>query len=103
AARAAFDATAERLLIARFLKLASPFAALAPEQARSLAGHLTRQTVPAGASVVRQGEVGDTAYLVQSGRLEVVLEAEEGAERRLATLRPGTIVGEAALLSQAPR
>src|SRR5712692_9264565 len=103
AARAAFDAAAELLLTARFLKLASLFAALAPAQARALAAHLARQTVPAGTSVVRQGEVGDAAYLVQSGRVEVVLQADDGAEQRLATLRPGTIFGETALLTQAPR
>lgn len=103
AARAAFDAAAERLHTARFLKLASPFAALAPAQTLALAGHLTRQEVAAGTTVVRQGEVGDTAYLVLSGRLEVVLEADDGTEHRLATLRPGMMFGETALLTRAPR
>ena len=48
------------------------------------------------------GEYGEECYLLRSGQVEVVVE-EEGGERSLATLEAGSLFGEAALLTDAPR
>src|SRR3954471_11253126 len=76
-AQRAFGWIAGHRMTARFLKLASPFAALTPDQTHALSKKIQRQTVAAGDIVVRQGDEGDTAFLVMKGSLDAVLEAED--------------------------
>jgi len=94
---------AETLVMIKFLKQASPFTPLSGEQLRQLIPRLERRGVSEGETVVRQGEPGDACYLVRSGRVEVAVQGPDGEERQLATLGPGCLFGEAALLTQAPR
>lgn len=103
AARSAFSGAAEEMLVAKFLKLASPFATLDGERLRYLASRLERLCVPASEDVIRQGEAGDACYLLREGRVEVLVREDGGEERSLATLGPGSLFGEAALLTDAPR
>lgn len=99
----ALSAVTEDMAIGNFLKRASPFASLDAALLRSLGERLERKAVPEGATIVRQGEPGDACYLISSGRVEVLAEGGETSGRRLATLGPGTLFGEAALLTGAPR
>jgi len=57
----------------------------------------------AGSVVLREGEVADRAYVIESGELEVRKRGEDGVEHTLATLGPGAWVGEMALLLELPR
>ncbi|MBP2315949.1 cyclic nucleotide-binding domain-containing protein [Azospirillum soli] len=57
---------------------------------------------PAGTVLIRQGEPGDRAWLIEAGELEVLLEGPEGM-RRLGTVGRGAIVGEMALLDDGLR
>jgi putative peptide zinc metalloprotease protein len=102
-ARTVFSEGAEEMLVARFLKQASPFATLDATQLRQLASRLEAMSVPAGDDVIRQGETGDACYLLREGRVEIVAQKDGGEERNLATLGPGSLFGEAALLTDAPR
>jgi CRP-like cAMP-binding protein len=52
-----------------------------------------------GEIIVRQGEVGDCMFFVQSGKVEVIKESE-GREIRLAELGPGEFFGEMALFEK---
>jgi CRP-like cAMP-binding protein len=52
-----------------------------------------------GEIIVRQGEVGDCMYFVQSGKVEVIKESE-GREVRLAELGEGEFFGEMALFER---
>ena len=52
-----------------------------------------------GEVIVRQGDVGDCMYVIQSGKVEVVLE-KEGKEIRLAELGEGEFFGEMALFEK---
>lgn len=54
----------------------------------------------AGATILREGDVGDCAYFIRKGQVEVIRE-KDGAV--LATRGPGEYFGEMALLSNAPR
>ena len=74
------------------------FAPLARPLLETLAGALTRVDVPAGTTVVTEGEVGDRFYVVSEGRLDAV---HAGAV--LSTMRQGECFGEIALLSDVPR
>lgn len=58
--------------------------------------------IPAETLLVRQGEAGDCAWLIQSGELEVLLEGPDGP-RRLGTVGANAIVGEMALLDDGLR
>lgn len=53
--------------------------------------------------VFRQGDAADAMYFVQSGRLTVELESEDGRTLRLRKLGPGTVFGEMGIYTQAPR
>ena len=102
-ARAAFTQMTDDLLVTKFLKQASPFSTLNGERLRLLAGRLERLDVPAGDTIIRQGETGEECYLLRSGRAEVLAQGPQGGERNLATLGPGSLFGEAALLTDEPR
>jgi len=55
-----------------------------------------------GDPIVRQGEVGDCMYVVQTGEVEVVLDLE-GEEQHLAVLGPGDFFGEMAVFQRETR
>ncbi len=57
----------------------------------------------AGQVIVRQGDQGDSFYVVAGGRCIVQREAASAKSVRLAELEPGACFGEAALLSGQPR
>lgn len=59
----------------------------------------------AGDCLVREGERGDTFFVIQQGRVEIVRAdgTASGGERRLAEKGPGESFGETALLTDAPR
>ena len=58
--------------------------------------------LPAGQTLMRQGDAGDFAYLVLDGEIEVIAETPLG-EVVVATLGPQQIVGETSVFSDAPR
>jgi CRP-like cAMP-binding protein len=55
-----------------------------------------------GDIVIRQGEIGDCMYVVQSGRVEVVQSSEHG-EQHLAFLETGDFFGEMAVFEKEVR
>ncbi|HLB05223.1 MAG TPA: cyclic nucleotide-binding domain-containing protein, partial [Thermodesulfobacteriota bacterium] len=57
----------------------------------------------AGERIVRQGDTGDTCYLIRSGSVDVVLKDESGDERFITNLKPGDFFGEMSLLAGDPR
>jgi CRP-like cAMP-binding protein len=61
-----------------------------------------REFYPAGTCVFREGEFAMSAYIVESGRVEVKKEAFGGAIN-LTTLGPGELFGEMALLGDSNR
>ena len=63
---------------------------------------LVARTVLPGAALLAAGERGEEAFLVAEGRLRVSLEIA-GGEEALAILGRGEIVGEMALVDDAPR
>ena len=102
-ARSAFEKMADDLLITRFLKQASPFSTLDGSRLRRLAARLEHLDVPAGSTIIRQGEAGEECYLLRRGRVEILARGTQGDERSLATRGPGSLFGEAALLTDEPR
>jgi putative peptide zinc metalloprotease protein len=101
--RSAFEKLADDLLVTRLLKQASPFSTLDGERLRHLAARLEHLEVSTGETIIRQGEAGEECYVLRSGRVEVLTSEAQGDERILATLDPGSLFGEAALLTDGTR
>lgn len=81
------------------------FSAIEKDGLRALLACFEMVTVPAGESVISEGEEGAEAYIVARGELEVRRTPEEDDPEpiTLATLSNGALFGEMALLSRAPR
>lgn len=69
---------------------------------RTVLGQVRRRRLKTGALLMRQGEAGDAFYLVAHGGVQVT-RTDDGQTRILATLGPGAIIGEMALVTRAPR
>lgn len=63
---------------------------------------LSRKSVAAGDYVFRQGDPGDEAYLIATGRIDIVVESH-ARETVIATVERGDIIGEMALIDDEPR
>jgi eukaryotic-like serine/threonine-protein kinase len=61
-----------------------------------------RRTFQAGTFILREGEEGDAAYIVVSGKCEIQKELPGGPEV-LQTVGPGAVFGEMAILDAGPR
>ncbi len=78
------------------------FGALPAEVLALLARDASILRFGAGERVVLQGEPGDACYVVDEGRLSVVI-ADGRAEQQVATLSTGDLFGEISLLTGEPR
>lgn len=79
------------------------FGALDAKSLSKLLQALVVVDVKQNAIVMKQGEEGRDAIVVTRGALSVVRKDEAGHETKLAILGPGAIVGEMALVTDAPR
>lgn len=77
--------------------------ALDEEALQTLHREAQEQSFSPGEKFVRQGEIGDSLYILTAGRAEVSQRLDDGQEIVLDILHPGQYVGELALLDQAPR
>lgn len=98
-----FQEIVEQRLLLRFLRAAAPFAGLGPEQLQALADKLERRSVPSGQDIIRQGDIGNSCFLLRHGEAEVIHQGTGGALRTLTTLEAGAVFGEVALLTEEPR
>lgn len=78
------------------------FSEIDPEKYEVIAAYLRSTTVPRGTDIIRQGQMGDSMFLIARGIANVTL-TENGESRKLATLYAGDFFGESALLHDTPR
>jgi len=76
------------------------FAALSDQQRGEVASATVAKTYGNGEAIVKQGEPGESMYVLCSGTVAVVLEPDK---REVATIRPGGYFGEMSLLTGEPR
>ena len=69
---------------------------------RGLSEHIHARETAAGQVIFREGDRGDDAYILESGRVEISI-GDGDARRPIAVLEPGEIFGEMALIANAPR
>jgi CRP-like cAMP-binding protein len=77
-------------------------AELTEGEAAASARQLHPRTLAPGEPLFRQGEPGDSVYVLVSGEVDVRVNGPDG-EHDLATLGPGTLLGEFALLADERR
>ncbi len=87
---------------ADFLKRVSLFEDVDQKTLDAIANSAVEQAYTAGQEIVHQGDTGAGAFIIRSGKVEVVQE-KDGQQSRLATLGPGDVFGEMALLDEFPR
>ncbi len=77
----------------------SPFFGVAPDgELGAIAAHLAPVSFAAGTEIVREGESGDSCFLIDHGEAEVSSRDLIGQEIRLQTYGPGDVIGELALV-----
>src|SRR5881394_61176 len=70
------------------------------EVVRSLAAE---KHYPKNAVVLTEGEMGDSLYMIQSGKVKVFIGDQEGREMILKILGPGDFFGEMSMIDKQPR
>lgn len=63
----------------------------------------TERSVGQDEVILRQGELGDSVYVIGSGSVEAILDPGAGAPISLAVLGRGEVFGEIALIERRPR
>jgi CRP/FNR family transcriptional regulator len=74
------------------------FSELSPGELERISRVAVPRSFPAGVRVFHEGDRSDACYLVRSGDLRVTREHPDGRAIALATLGPGDIFGELAML-----
>src|SRR3954465_9694970 len=73
------------------------FADLSEREVEQLAQVAVPRTYEPGEAVCREGDSGDTCYIVREGSVRVTRRHSDGRVITLAELRPGSIFGELAM------
>lgn len=79
------------------------FEYLPEEKLAEIAKLFRTVTAPKGTVLFREGEPGNSFYIIRSGKIKAFRRDEEGVETDLAELGPGDSFGEIALLTGGPR
>lgn len=70
---------------------------------RDLAALLSRQHLLPGEVLIRQGDLAQDVFIVDEGRIAVMLDLPQGPPRRVRSMTAGAVVGEIALYFGGPR
>jgi len=89
--------------LAKQLKQIPLFAKLSRDDLKAVVKLVKRVQYPTRSEICRQGQLGVTAYFVESGELSVLHIDPEGIEREVIRLGPGEYFGETSLLLGEPR
>jgi CRP-like cAMP-binding protein len=87
----------------RLLQRVALFSALAPEDLAALGEVAVPRRFEAGEVVFREGDAGDTCYVIESGQARAVRENADGRTITLAHFGPGDMFGELAMFDDERR
>ena len=87
--------------LARRLSAVPLFRALPPDLMGELLPQIQERTYQAGTTIIRQGEPGDSLFVIESGEVGVIDDRAGG--RRVGTMTANDVFGEIALLTGEPR
>src|SRR4051794_8921190 len=78
-------------------------ALLTDDDRRDFEAIVHRQSAARGEVLIARGDVMDSVMVVESGRVKVCVTTSTGREAVLTFRGPGTLLGELALVDEAPR
>ena len=70
------------------------FSELNEQELQSLLSHIQSQTFPKGSLICREGEGGDSLFVISQGEVSITKQMPEGREVRIRNLRDGDFFGE---------
>ena len=85
------------------LKAVPFFAQLNDQELELVRSVAAERSHPKNAVVLTEGEMGDSLYVIQTGKVKVVIGDEEGREIILKILGPGDFFGEMSMIDKQPR
>ncbi|KAI0473107.1 regulatory subunit of protein kinase A [Xylariaceae sp. FL0804] len=91
---------ARRRLYESFLEEVPLLSTLTPYERSKIADALETQKYPPGQVIIRQGDIGESFYLLESGEADAYIE---GSSDSVKHYKKGDFFGELALLNDAPR
>jgi predicted acylesterase/phospholipase RssA/CRP-like cAMP-binding protein len=75
------------------------FGSLSAETARKIADTATRRTFMSGEQLIQQGDVGESMFIIQHGRVRMSIRRDDGSEDVVNILQRGDHFGELSLLN----
>ncbi|MCK5284477.1 MAG: EAL domain-containing protein [Alphaproteobacteria bacterium] len=63
----------------------------------------SKKKFKSGDTIMRQGEEGKSAYIIEKGRVEIFVSKNGSKEQSVGTRGAGTLIGEMAIVDNAPR
>jgi CRP/FNR family transcriptional regulator, cyclic AMP receptor protein len=84
------------------LKRVPLFARIEPSKLKLLAFTSERLTFQAGQMLMKQGDVGDSAYVILDGKADILIDTPNGP-LKIAELSKNAFVGDMAILCDVPR
>lgn len=97
-----FDFYKERV-VDTLLAMTALFRPLTSEDRKEVLAAVKRSAYLPGEDIVREGEEGQTMYLIKSGEVVVWVKGTDGGRNEVARLGPGDFFGEVALATSRPR
>ena len=83
-----------------FLRTIEILSGLTPQEINTLIDRIETIELKRGEFLFHEGDQGDAAYIIRAGKIRIL---HEEPKRVLGTQRPGTIIGEIALVKHQPR
>jgi putative ABC transport system ATP-binding protein len=91
------------LMICEFLRTVELFKHLTPTEITNIAEKMKRRRFLRNEIIIREGDPGEEFFLIGEGSVEVRRNAADSGDATVATLGPGQVFGERALLVDEPR
>jgi len=85
------------------LKAVPFFSQLDDKELEAVRALAAEKHYPKNAVVLTEGEIGDSLYMIQSGKVKVFIGDENGREIILKILGPGAFFGEMSMIDKQPR
>ena len=64
---------------------------------------LDRRFLPKGELVIEEGSIGERAFFIETGKVDIFMRDKKGRNVKIAEAGPGSIVGEMAILGEGER
>jgi len=85
------------------LNLIPIFSSLTDSELHEISSRVITRTYPKNTTIIHEGEKSESLYIIQSGKVKIIINDDEGNEFIIDLLGPNKYFGELALLDHGPR